>query len=62
MTEIKTIKVQENLKEHMARFAHEGLPYMTDDENWFEFNKDWAIIFNRFNYTIKWASCLAHLS
>jgi hypothetical protein len=29
--------------EVLARFAHEGLPYMTGDENWFDFNKDWAV-------------------
>jgi hypothetical protein len=39
----KVVKVQDNLKEEMARFAHEGLPYMTGDENWFDFNKTWAI-------------------
>ena len=41
--DIKVVKVQDNLKEEMARFAHEGLPYMTGDENWFDFNKTWAI-------------------
>lgn len=29
--------------EVLARYAHEGLPYMTADENWFDFNKDWAV-------------------
>ena len=36
-------KVSEDEVEQLARFAHEGLPYMTGDENWFDYNKDWAI-------------------
>ena len=35
--------VSEEEVEKLARFAHEGLPYMTGDENWFDYNKDWAI-------------------
>lgn len=36
-------KVRADVVEQLARFAHEGLPYMTADENWFDFNKDWAV-------------------
>ena len=36
-------KMSEELYEAMARFAHEGLPYMKGDENWFLFNPDWMI-------------------
>lgn len=39
----KAQKVSEDEVERLARFAHEGLPYMTGDENWFDYNKDWAI-------------------
>ena len=39
----KAQKVSEDEVEQLARFAHEGLPYMTGDENWFDYNKDWAI-------------------
>lgn len=36
-------KVSVDVVEMLARFAHEGLPYMTGDENWFDYNKDWAV-------------------
>lgn len=29
--------------EPLARFAHEGLPYMKDGDNWFDFDKKWAL-------------------
>jgi len=36
-------KANAEIVERLARFAHEGLPYMTGDENWFDYNKDWSI-------------------
>lgn len=27
----------------MAKFAHEGLPYMTQEESWFKFNDGWMV-------------------
>ena len=41
----KAVEVQAKpeMVEVLARYAHEGLPYMTGDENWFDFNKDWAV-------------------
>jgi hypothetical protein len=40
---VQVQKVRPEMFERLARFAHEGLPYMTGDENWFDYNKDWAI-------------------
>ena len=42
----KAVQVKQakpEMVEALARYAHEGLPYMTGDENWFDFNKDWAV-------------------
>lgn len=36
-------KVKVDVVEKLARFAHEGLPYMTADENWFDYDKDWTV-------------------
>ena len=40
---VEANKVKPEVVEKLARFAHEGLPYMTGDENWFDYNRDWAI-------------------
>lgn len=39
---MKVIEMRPNL-EPLARFAHEGIPYMVADDNWFDYNTDWAI-------------------
>ena len=42
----KAVQVKQakpEMVEVLARYAHEGLPYMTADENWFDYNKDWAV-------------------
>ena len=39
---MKTIELRPNL-EPLARFAHEGLPYMVDNDNWFEYDNTWVI-------------------
>jgi hypothetical protein len=39
---MKVIEMKPNL-EPVARFAHEGLPYMLSDDNWLEYDKTWVV-------------------
>jgi hypothetical protein len=37
------VRAKPEMVEVLARYAHEGLPYMTGDENWFDYNKNWTV-------------------
>ena len=40
---IASVRIGDGLKEHMARFAHEGLPYMIEEDNWVDFNDQFVV-------------------
>ena len=40
---VASIKVPEKYKEQMAWFAHEGLPYMVEQDNWIDFNDQFTV-------------------
>jgi hypothetical protein len=41
--EIASVMVGEGFKNNMARFAHEGLPYMVEQDNWIDFNDQFTV-------------------
>ena len=40
---IASIRVPDTYKEKMAHFAHEGLPYMVEQDNWIDFNDQFTV-------------------
>ena len=40
---VASVIVGDGLKEHMARFCHEGLPYMLEEDNWIDFNDQFTV-------------------
>ena len=40
---IASIRVPDTYKEKMAHFAHEGLPYMVELDNWIDFNDQFTV-------------------
>jgi hypothetical protein len=41
--QIASVMVGEGFKNNMARFAHEGLPYMVEEDNWIDFNDQFTV-------------------
>ena len=41
--EIVSIRIGDGLKEQIGRFAHEGLPYMVEQDNWIDFNDQFTV-------------------
>ena len=41
--ELKRSAVDPNFVEKVAYFAHEGLPYMKDGDNWVDYDKTWIV-------------------
>lgn len=39
---MKVIEMRPDLTP-LARYAHEGLPYMLSDDNWLEYDKTWVV-------------------
>jgi hypothetical protein len=40
---VASVVVGEGFKDNMARFAHEGLPYMVEEDNWIDFNDQFTV-------------------
>jgi hypothetical protein len=40
---VASVIVGEGFKDSMARFAHEGLPYMVSEDNWIDFNDQFTV-------------------
>ena len=40
---IASVVIGNGLKEHMAKFCHEGLPYMVEEDNWIDFNDQFTV-------------------
>lgn len=41
--ELASVRIGDGLKEQIAHFAHEGLPYMLSEDNWIDFNKQFTV-------------------
>lgn len=41
--EIASVRIGDGLKENIARFAWEGLPYMIEEDNWVDFNDQFVV-------------------
>jgi hypothetical protein len=41
--EIASVRIGNGLKESISRFAHEGLPYMIEEDNWVDFNDQFVV-------------------
>lgn len=41
--ELRKSTIDPNFVEKVAHFAHDGLPYMKDGDNWVDFDRTWVV-------------------